>query len=93
MTIYLTEKEAQRAGLGKPRGTRGRKTRPDLPAAGRSPSTGLSGLLAGKVRTWSIEYRVGVGYRLYVINAPALDTGWQVDELAACIVAKRMGLE
>ena len=79
------------AGLTKaPRQKRGRATRPDLPSAGRSPSTGLTTLIAGKSRTWSTAYVVGKGYRLYIINQPAYDTGWQMDEKAACDAAKRL---
>jgi hypothetical protein len=69
---------------GKKRQKRGRNTRPDLPAAGRSPATGLTTLL---VAAWSIEYRVGVGYRLYRING--VSTDWCASELAACAAAKR----
>lgn len=69
---------------GKPRATRGRATRPDLPAAGRSAPTGLSGLI---LRAWNIEMRVGFGYRLY--RGP-LDTGWHADEACACAAAKEM---
>lgn len=79
---------------GKKRTTRGRSTRPDLPAAGRSASTGLTALIAPKAGSgqaaWSTEYRVGAGYRLYVINAPALDTGWCASEKAACDAAKEL---
>ncbi len=84
MTIYLSEAAAARAGLGKARQKRGRATRPDIPAAGRAPSTGLTTLL---VAGWSIEYRVGAGYRL---DKGALSTGWQADEKAACLAAKGM---
>lgn len=63
---------------------RKKPTRPGIPSAGRAPSTGLSTLiLAG----WNTEYRAGAGYRLY---RGALDTGWQIDEAAACTAAKGM---
>ncbi len=69
---------------GKPRQKRGRDTRPDLPAAGRAPSTGLTPLL---VTGWCIEMRVGSGYRLY---RGALSTGWCESEAAVCKAAKGM---
>jgi hypothetical protein len=69
---------------GKPRQKRGRATRPDLPAAGRAPSTGLTPLL---VAGWNIEMRVGAGYRLY---RGAQDTGWCASEGECCKAAKGM---
>lgn len=90
MTIFLSEHDAARLGIAgaKPRAKRGRNTRPDLPAAGRSAPTGLTTLIAGKVRTWSTEFCVGKGYRLYVIGRSDLDTGWHDSELDACLAAK-----
>ncbi len=86
MTIYLSEQAAQRAGLvTKARAKRGRATRPDIPAAGRAPSTGLSTLL---VAGWSIEMRVGVGYRM---DKGELSTGWCASEAAVCAAAKEIG--
>jgi hypothetical protein len=73
---------------GKSRQKRGRNTRPDLPSAGRSSPTGLTTLIAGKVRTWSTAFVVGRGYRLYVVNEPAYDTGFHSSEKAACDAAK-----
>jgi len=67
---------------------RGRATRPDLPAAGRSPSTGLSGLIAGATRAWSVAFDVTKGFRLYAIGDPARDTGWCGSEAEACQAAK-----
>lgn len=79
------------AGLAKaPRQKRGRATRPDLPSAGRSEATGLTTLMAGKARTWSLAYVVGRGYRLYVIGMSDLDTGFQPTERAACDAAKAL---
>ncbi len=72
------------AALTGARKQRGRATRPDLPAAPRAPSTGLTPLL---VAGWSIEMRVGAGYRLY---RGALDTGWCVSEGECCKAAKGM---
>jgi hypothetical protein len=69
---------------GKPRTKRGRSTRPDLPAAGRAPSTGLTPLL---VAGWSLEYRVGAGYRM---DRGGLTTGWHESEKAVCDAAKRL---
>lgn len=90
MTIFLSEHDAARLGLAnaKPRQKRGRATRPDLPAAGRSAPTGLTGLIAGKARTWSLEYRVGQGYRLYVIGG--VSTDWCDSEKAVCDAAKAL---
>lgn len=88
--LILSEHDAARLGIAgaTPRTKRGRNTRPDLPSAGRSPSTGLTSLIAGNARAWSVAFVVGKGYRMYVINAPALDTGWQADEATCCKVAK-----
>lgn len=69
------------------RHTRGRATRPDIPSAPRSERTGLTSLI---LRGWSVESRDSVGYRLYVINDPARDTGWQPSERAACDRAKEL---
>lgn len=88
--LILSEHDAARLGLAdaKPRQKRGRGTRPDIPSAGRAASTGLTTLIAGKTRTWSTAFVVGKGYRLYVINEPAMDTGWCSSELEACNLAK-----
>ena len=88
--IYLSEHDAARLGVGgaKARAKRGRNTRPDLPSAGRAEATGLTGLIAGKVRTWSLAFVVGKGYRLYIVNQPAYDTGFHSTERAACDAAK-----
>lgn len=67
---------------GKPRTTRGRNTRPDIPSAGRSPRTGLSTFIKAG---WSWEFRVGSGYKL---TRGALSSGWQHSELAACDAAR-----
>jgi hypothetical protein len=67
---------------GKPRQKRGRATRPELPAAGRAPSTGLTPLL---VAGWNIEHQPAKGYRLY---RGTLSTGWCEDEAAVCKAAK-----
>lgn len=75
---------------GKPRQKRGRATRPDLPAAGRAASTGLTSLIAGKGRVWSTEFRAGAGFRLYVLGQPACDTGFLPTEQAACDAAKAL---
>jgi len=93
MTVYLSEHDAARLGIegAKPRTKRGRTTRPDLPAAGCSPSTGLTSLIAGKTRAWSLAFEPARGFRMYVINDAARDTGWQADEATCCEVAKRMG--
>jgi hypothetical protein len=89
MTIYISEKEAKKAGLVKDtRQKRGRNTKPGIPAAGRSPSTGLTTLIAGPSLTWSLEYVVGRGYRLYVINQPQFATAWLPSEAAACAAAR-----
>lgn len=87
MTIYLSEKDAARAGLTPKRTTRGRNTRPDVPSAPRSASTGLTTLL---VRGWSITFDAVRGYRLYIQNKPAMDTGWQASELDVCQKAKAL---
>lgn len=90
--LILSEHDAARLGIegATARTKKGRATRPDLPSAGRSPSTGLTSLIAGKARTWSIEFCVRRGYRMFVINQPAYDTGFLPDEAAACKVAKGM---
>lgn len=67
---------------GKPRTTRGRSTRPDLPSAGRSPRTGLSTFLKAG---WCWTYVVGRGFKL---EKGALSSGWQVSEQAACDAAR-----
>ena len=88
MTIYLSEKEARRAGLDRePRQKRGRAIRPDIPAAGPSERVGLSGLIAGKDRAWSYTFSMEHGHRLYIINGTH-DTGWHATLEAACAVAK-----
>ena len=84
MTIYLSEKDAARAGLTTPRQKRGRATRPDIPAAGRAPRTGLTTLLAAG---WSIEFRPSVGYRL---SRGEMATPWEASEEAVCLAAKGM---
>jgi hypothetical protein len=93
MTIYLSEKEAKKAGLVKDtRKKRGRNTRPDIPAAGRAKGIGLTTLIAPDKESnqpaWSTEYCVGRGYRLYVINDPSKDTGYHLDLTAACAAAR-----
>lgn len=85
---YDTPEAFMQALHGKPRQKRGRNTRPDLPVAGRAPSTGLTSLIAGKVRTWSLEMDVRFGYRLYQIGG--VSTGWCIDEKAACDAAKEL---
>lgn len=92
MTIFLSDHDAARLGIAgsKPRAKRGRGTRPDMPSAGRAPSTGLTTLIAGKVRTWSLAFVVGRGYRLYVVNEPTMDTGFLPTELEACQAAKAL---
>jgi len=96
MTIFLTEHDAARLGIegAKPRTTRGRNTRPDLPAAGRSAATGLATLIAPKRGSgkpaWSVFYVVGMGFRMFVIGTPELDTGWHASEKAACDAAKEL---
>lgn len=93
--IILSEHDAARLGLNgaKKHTTRGRKTRPDLPAAGQAPRTGLSTFIAPKAGSgkpaWSLAYTVASGYRLYVINTP-LDTGFLPSERAACDAAKEL---
>jgi hypothetical protein len=76
------------------RNTRGRTTRPDIPAAPRQAATGLSTLTSPKAGSgrpaWSVESPDAVRYRLYVINQPALDTGLCATELDACNKAKRL---
>ena len=79
---YDTAEAFLEALNGKPRQKRGRATRPDLPAAGRAPSTGLTPLL---VAGWNIEMRVGAGYRLY---RGEQDTGWCESEGECCKAAK-----
>ena len=64
---------------------RGRATRPDIPRAGRSPSTGLMPLL---VAGWSITFVVGRGYRL---SRGTVATPWEASEEAVCVAAKGMG--
>ena len=92
--IILSEHDAARLGIGgaKQRQKRGRTTRPDLPSAGRSAPTGLTTLIAPTKESgkpaWSLEYRVGRGYRLYIIGQPAMDTGYYSEEKAACDAAK-----
>ena len=88
--VYDTPEAFLAALAGKPRTKRGRGTRPDLPAAGRTASTGLTSLIAGKARAWSVAFEPARGYRLYVINSPAHDTGWCGSELAACQKAKEL---
>ncbi len=83
-TETYDDPQAFLAAIKGTRQKRGRATRPDLPAAGRAPSTGLTPLL---VAGWNIEHRVGFGYRLY---RGAQDTGWCVDEAAVCKAAKGM---
>jgi hypothetical protein len=73
---------------GKKRQKRGRNTRPGIPAAGRAERTGLTTLIAGPSLTWSTEYCVGRGFRLYVINDPSKDTGYHLDLTAACAAAR-----
>ena len=70
---------------GKPRGKRGRATRPDIPSAGRAPRTGLTTLLAAG---WSIEYRPSVGYRL---SRGTVATPWEASEEDVCLAAKELG--
>lgn len=84
MPIYLSEHDAARLGIAgaKGRTTRGRGTRPDIPSAGKAARTGLSTFLKAG---WSIEFRVGAGYRL---DKGALSSGWQIDEKAACDAAR-----
>jgi len=86
VTIFLSEHDAARLGIegAKPRTTRGRNTRPDLPAAGNAPRTGLTTFLKAG---WNLEFRVGVGYKL---ERGALSTGWQPDEATCCAVAKKL---
>jgi hypothetical protein len=82
-TETFDDKAAFLAALhGKLRTTRGRETRPDIPAAPRSPVTGLSTFIKAG---WAWEFRVGSGYRL---EKGALSTGWQADEATCCKVAK-----
>jgi hypothetical protein len=69
------------------RNTRGRTTRPDIPAAPRQAATGLSGLIT---RGWSVQSPDAVRYRLYVIGRAELDTGLCATELDACNKAKRL---
>lgn len=90
--LILSEQDAARLGVGgaKGRTKHGRSTRPDLPSAGRSAPTGLTSLIAGKGRVWSVEYRVDKGFRLYVINEPTYDTGFCPTESAACAAAKSL---
>lgn len=96
MTIFLSEHDAARLGLSdaKPRTKRGRTTRPDLPSAGRAASTGLTGLIAPNKESgkpaWSITFNVRLGYRLYVIGQPTMDTGFVSSERAACDAAKAL---
>ena len=68
----------------KPRAKRGRNTRPDLPAAGRAASTGLSTFIKAG---WNWTYVVGSGYKL---ERGPLSTGWHASELAACNAAKEL---
>ena len=70
---------------GKPRGKRGRATRPDIPRAGRAERTGLTVLLTAG---WSIEFRIGRGYRL---SRGVVATPWAASEAAACAAAKGLG--
>ena len=90
--VFDTPESFLAALAGKPRSKRGRATRPDLPAAGRSPSTGLTSLIAPKPGSghaaWSLAFEPAKGYRLYVINDTARDTGWQPSEREACDAAK-----
>lgn len=90
--LILSEHDAARLGVGgaKARGKRGKATRPDIPSAGRAAPTGLTSLIAGKDRTWSTEYDVSKGYRLYIINQPAYDTGYCDSLEAACSAAKAL---
>ena len=86
MTIYLSEKAAARAGLTtKAKKVKAKDARPDIPRAGRSPSTGLTTLLAAG---WSIEYRPNVGYQM---SRGVVETPWEASEEDACDAAKGMG--
>lgn len=84
MPIYLSEHDAARLGIAgaKGRTSRGRRTRPDIPSAGKAPRTGLSTFIAAG---WNWTYVVGRGYKL---ERGALSTGWRVSEQAACDAAK-----
>jgi hypothetical protein len=86
MTVYLSEHDAARLGIdgAKPRTTRGRGTRPELPAAGRAAATGLSTFLKAG---WNWTYCVGSGYKL---ERGALSSGWHASEKAACDAAKEL---
>jgi hypothetical protein len=84
-TETFDDKDAFLAALhGKPRTTRGRETRPDIPAAPRATRTGLSTFIKAG---WAWEFRTGAGYRL---EKGALSTGWCASEKAACDAAKRL---
>jgi hypothetical protein len=84
MTIEMSEHDAARLGIAgaSPRTPRGRETRPDIPAAPRSPRTGLSTFIKAG---WRWTFQSGAGYKL---EKGALSTGWQVDEATCCKVAK-----
>jgi len=69
---------------GKPRQKRGRNTRPDLPAAGRAASTGLSTFIKAG---WNWTFHAAHGYKL---ERGPLSTGWHASELAACDAAKEL---
>jgi hypothetical protein len=84
MTIEMSEHDAARLGIAgaSPRTTRGRETRPDIPAAPRSPRTGLSTFIKAG---WRWTFQSGAGYKL---EKGALSTGWCASEKAACDAAK-----
>jgi hypothetical protein len=85
--LILSEHDAARLGVGgaKPRAKRGRNTRPDIPAAGRAPRTGLSIFLKAG---WNWTFETERGYKL---ERGGLTTGWQPSELSACDAARGMG--
>lgn len=66
---------------------RAKDARPSLPRAGSVDRVGMSGLIAGKTRTWHYEYTVARGHRFYTQTQ---DTGYYAELSAACNAAKGM---
>lgn len=83
-TETFDDSAAFRAALAGKQRPPAKDARPGLPRAGRSAPTGLTTLL---VAGWSIEFRVGAGYKL---ERGGLSTGWMSSEKAACDAAKRL---
>ena len=90
MTIYLSEKEAQRAGIvKKTKKAKAKDARPDIPRAAASEGDRLKQLERIAAFGYSPRWDVGVGFSFWHPVTGARTTSDATAYAAACVAAER----